>query len=306
MHPAKSVIFFTTVSGAGFGLLALLAGSAAAGLIDMQDSFFIMSVLATVLCSAGLVSSTFHLGNPQRAWRALTQITSSWLSREGALAILTLGLFAIWTAGLYVGWQVPLALGFVIALLALLTIYATAMIYAQLRPVPRWNSALTPACYLGFGLSSGMMLFCLIDAGNIHFVRTGLLFLVLAWLVKFAWWYRADRTGRGQLGTTMATATGLTGYASIKLFEAPHMTKNYLMKEMVFQIGRKHARRLRHIALISGLMLPLVLVMLAWRDVQMQAVILAVAAALHMLGLLVERWLFFAEAEHVVSLYYGR
>ena len=90
MHPAYSVILFTTASGAGYGLLALLglvgishgeASSLAFGLTAM--------VIALGLITVGLLSSTFHLGHPERAWRAFSQWRSSWLSREGVAAVLT-------------------------------------------------------------------------------------------------------------------------------------------------------------------------------------------------------------------------
>jgi hypothetical protein len=82
--------------------------------------------------------------------------------------------------------------------------------------------------------------------------------LVLAWVFKLLWWQRASRTSLSHDGSTTATATGLTGFSSVKLFEKPHMTQNYLMTEMVFEIGRKHAARLRQIALLAGGLLPFI------------------------------------------------
>ena len=80
----------------------------------------------------------------------------------------------------------------------------------------------------------------------------GMASLVLAWAIKLLWWQRADKTGRDADGSSLASATGLTGYASVKLFEAPHLTKNYLMKEMVFEIGRRHGKKLRYISMGLG------------------------------------------------------
>ena len=149
------------------------------------------------------------------------------------------------------------------ALLCGLTIFATAMIYAQLKPVPRWHNHLTPASYLGFGLSSGMLLFAAILPDQILLGYIGMASLVLAWGIKMMWWQRADKTGRDADGSSLATATGLTGYASVKLFEAPHLTKNYLMKEMVFEIGRKHAAKLRRMSMVLGFVLPFIMLVLA-------------------------------------------
>jgi len=306
MHPAKSVIFFTTISGAGFGLIALLSLALSFGIAQFDIGLFTAAIIAVGLSSAGLISSTFHLGNPQRAWRAFSQYQSSWLSREGVLSVLTLGCFVLWLGSAFLAGQAPLWIGTLIALLCALTIFATAMIYAQLKPVPRWHSHLTPACYLGFSLSSGMILYALVRPGDMASGQIALASLILAWAIKLLWWQRADKTGRDADGSTLASATGLNGYADIKLFEAPHLTKNYLMKEMVFEIGRKHGKKLRHISMGLGFVLPFILLVLAGffgAPVMMCAIL---AFGFHMTGLFVERWLFFAEAEHIVALYYGK
>src|SRR3954463_11080544 len=135
MHPAFSVIFFTTASGAGYGLLALLGLSAASGLLAPNRWLGVASLgLALALVSAGLLASTAHLGHPERAWRALSQWRSSWLSREGVAAgatyvpALAFGLASVLGKG-------PLALlGLLVALCAVATILCTAMIYASLKP----------------------------------------------------------------------------------------------------------------------------------------------------------------------------
>ena len=263
MHPAKSVIFFTTISGAGFGLIALLSLALCFGMASFDTAFYISALIAVFLSSAGLISSTFHLGNPQRAWRAVSQYQSSWLSREGVLSILTLGCFVLWIGSASITGAAPAWIGALVALLCGLTIFATAMIYAQLKPVPRWHSRLTPASYLGFGLSSGMLLFTAFLPDQIGLGYIGMASLVLAWAIKMMWWQRADKTGRDADGSSLASATGLTGYASVKLFEAPHLTKNYLMKEMVFEIGRKHAAKLRQMSMGLGFVVPFILLVLA-------------------------------------------
>ena len=90
MHPAYSVIFFTTASGAGYGLLAWLAASAMFGGIAHNAAFGVVGMgLALALILGGLLSSTLHLGRPERAWRAFSQWRTSWLSREGVLALAT-------------------------------------------------------------------------------------------------------------------------------------------------------------------------------------------------------------------------
>ncbi len=305
MHPAVSVIFFTVTSGVGLGLMFLLGlgWPMHEGMIPVLLS----CILAGGLTVAGLISSTFHLGHPERAWRAFSQWRSSWLSREGVLAVVTLTLFGIYSlAWAFFDMRIEL-LGYVISILAALTVYATAMIYAQLKTVPNWNSQLTPLCYLAFSLAGGVILASAIGSAEMMLsLPTPILSaiaLVIAWLAKLIWWSRAGKIGFSATGSDTGTATGLGKIGKVKLFEKPHSGENYLTKEMVHQIGRKHANKLRLIALVLGLAMPLVLCFLA---LSTGAIVpLLILGFISMIaGLFAERWLFFAEAKHAVSLFY--
>ena len=136
MRPAWSIIFFTTMSGLGLGL----AGWVVIGLLPFMTPSSLLGVgaLTLAMIGAGLLSSTFHLGHPERAWRALSQWRSSWLSREGVLAVVVMAGLAGWFAAIYGGVNIPLWVN--VALLALIyaTVYATSMIYASLKTVARW------------------------------------------------------------------------------------------------------------------------------------------------------------------------
>ncbi|RMH45677.1 MAG: hypothetical protein D6686_17085, partial [Alphaproteobacteria bacterium] len=153
MHPAPSLIIFTTLSGFGFGLMAWLG----AGIGPAGGARTLAAVLALAAAGAGLLASLGHLGNPQRAWRALSQWRSSWLSREGVMALATLAAFAAGTLAELLGRPAPV-LGGLAAVLALGTLFCTAMIYAQLRTVPAWNTPLTPALFLAFALTGPAIL----------------------------------------------------------------------------------------------------------------------------------------------------
>ncbi len=305
MHPAVSVIFFTVTSGAGLGLVFLisLGWPMADGLIPA----FLVSLLAGGLTAAGLVSSTFHLGHPERAWRAFSQWQSSWLSREGVLAVATLGLFAIYALVWMFSGERIAVLGYAIAILAGLTVFATAMIYAQLKTVPNWHSALTPLSYLAFSLASGLVLASVVGTAEAVFsIPVSLLAaiaLVVAWITKLLWWSRADKVGFSDTHSDTGTATGLGHLGKVRLLEKPHSGENYLTREMVHQIGRKHARKLRLIALVMGMALPLLLCFLALSTGLSTPLLLAAFVSM-IIGLFAERWLFFAEAKHAVSLYY--
>ena len=305
MHPASSIIVFTTLSGMGFGLIAVLGLGAAPsdGTVG-----FVACALAFILTGVGLASSTFHLGHPERAWRALTQWRSSWLSREGVLAVITLGIFAIYAALWIFGADRMTAIGILLALLSLVTVYATAMIYGSLKTVPRWCTGLTPICYLLFAVAGGALLAATVSAvlGNAtgDLALIALVLMVAAWAAKFVWWSRADRTTLATGGSSPETATGLGSIGKVRLLEAPHSSPNYLMKEMVYRVGRKHANKLRLLAGILGGAVPVIGLLIAAVSEGMAA-LLVLAALSHLVGMLAERWLFFAEAEHAVSLYYG-
>lgn len=301
MHPAVSVIFFTVASGAGFGLIFLLGLGFPVG--GGAGRAFLVSLTAGGLAVAGLLSSTFHLGHPERAWRALSQWRSSWLSREGIAAIATLIVFGFYALIWMVTGERSILLGALASAGAVLTVFTTSMIYAQLKTVPQWQSRLTPLVYLGFALASGWLIAA--SFGNSGSPEIwGILLVVLAWAAKWAWWTRAARTRLGDVGSTPETATGLGFIGKVRLLERPHTGENYLTREMVHRIGRKHARTLRMVALVLGCLGPVaILALVAVTDAP--AFLNLLAAASMIAGLLAERWLFFAEAEHAVSLYYG-
>lgn len=301
MHPAVSVIFFTVASGAGFGLIFLIGlgfpveGGAAPALL--------ISLAGIGLAVAGLLSSTFHLGHPERAMKALSQWRSSWLSREAIAAIATLVLFGFYALcwallGVRLG-----VLGLVVATGAAATVFTTSMIYAQLKTVPQWKTLLTPLVYLSFALGSGWLLASAF--GSFQSAEPwGIVLVVLAWSAKWLWWARASGSRLADVGSTPETATGLGFIGKVRLLEKPHSGDNYLTREMVHRIGRKHARTLRRLALALGGAVPiLVLAMVTLSG--LPSIVNLLAALSMMAGLLAERWLFFAEAEHAVSLYYG-
>lgn len=301
MHPAFSLIAFSTLSGLGFGAMAWLA----IGLGPDGGLFGWLAVpLAYAAAVGGLLASTRHLRRPDRAKFALSQWRSSWLSREAVLAVAALVLFGVYAAlwlllGVRSGW-----LGIVAAALAGATVWSTGMIYAQLRTVPRWHTRLTPGCFVAFALASGALLISVL-AGQDEGRSTGAaVFLLLAgWGLKWAWWQRAGKATLASAGASPEAATGLGAIGTVRPFELPHTSPNWLMKEMVFEVGRRRAGALRKAAWGLGLGLPLLLVLLSGHG---GAVALLLALVSMLAGLMAERWLFFAEAQHAVAAYYGR
>ena len=317
MRPAFSVIFFTVVSGAGYGLLALAGALAAAEKLPRTAGTWVF-FLGLALTAAGFLSSTFHLGHPERAWRALTQWRTSWLAREGVLAILTFpivgGFALLWLFG---PEMLPAALLAILislgaaatTLVSLAALMATAMIYASLKTIQRWHNGWVPAGYFAFALLTGGMWLNLIARltrdGDGLFYLVALAALAATAFVKLGYWRFIDQS---RSASTAESATGLGNFGKVRLLDPPHTEENFLLHEMGFRIARKHARKLRSIALLAGFVVPAAALLLAYllsgQLVEIALATLAVVSA--MLGTLVERWLFFAEAKHTVMLYYGQ
>ena len=301
MHPAWSIIFFTSVSGLGLGF----SGWVMLGFLDLGSALeiFYAALISFGLIGAGLFSSTLHLGHPERAWRALSQWRSSWLSREGVLAVLVLIFLAGWFLFTFLYRTPPPMVGVFICVLALVTVYATSMIYASLKTVACWNNQITPACYLAFSICGGALLTMLLtelfnQTSNNSLQYTTIVTSVASWVIKFVWWWNLDNS---EGHSTTESATGLGSFGRVRSLMPPHTSENYLQKEMGFVIARKHAIKLRVISLALGAVLPLCVLITNPFSVPL----LALATGSHLLGIFVERWLFFAEAKHVVSLYYG-
>jgi DMSO reductase anchor subunit len=311
MHPALSVIIFTTASGTGYGLLMVLILLNISGRIPTSPGLGIAGFgIGLTLVTVGLLASTFHLGHPERAWRALSQWRSSWLSREGVLAIVTYPAVLLYaTAWILTGdtqgdrvWTGLLAI-----LLAGLTVVCTGMIYAGLKTIPQWRQPLTPVNYLMLALAAGAVwLMALTTAFGINDplpaqVCAGL--IPLAWILKHRYWTLIDRQ---QSPHTIGTATGLGELGEVTLLEPPHTEPNFVQKEMGFSVARRHAKKLRRSATLMAFTLPLALTVGVLTTSGLLNAALAITAALSIsAGLLVERWLFFAQATHVSMLYYG-
>lgn len=300
MRPAASLIIFTTLSGLGLGLAVLIG----LGQVTASSSLWVVihAAVSLGLIGAGVISSTLHLGHPERAWRAMSQWRSSWLSREGVMAgLTTIVLAGYFLDQLYTGMARPW-LGIVVSVMSLITIYTTAMIYASLKTIARWHHILTPVVFILLALAGGCLLAAALQAlagkPPIQLSQWGIGMIILASLVKIVWWHSAGKEGSG---STPESATGLGALGQVRMIMPPHTEENWLQHEMGFVVARKHAVRLAVIALALAAVIPLLVLGLYPQS----AALLVLAAVIHMAGIMVERWLFFAEAKHTVTLYYG-
>ena len=312
MNPAYSVILFTTASGAGYGLLAWLAVAVLTGATPPASAFASLALpLALGLVSVGLLSSTLHLGRPERAWRAVTQWQTSWLSREGVLALATYVPAGLWLVLQWLApgdwWLVPAILALLSGAGALATVVATGMIYQSLPTIRAWSEPLVTPLYVLMALATGAVLVALLQAGfgiagrRMTFMAGALLLLAAA--AKWLYWRRIDHAPRAW---TIESATGLGSLGRVRPLDPPHTQANFVMREMGYAVARKHAEALRMMTLGAGFLAPAALLFLAGSLAGTAAAIATVVASAGVVvGVIAERWLFFAEARHVVTLYYG-
>ena len=300
MHPAFSVLIFTVTAGAGYGLLGWLAASDLLSLWALSVSErVIIGVIAIVLITIGLLSSTTHLANPKNAWRSFSRFRTSWLSREAVFAVLLYpiaGLYALSILG-YVPGTMLWAL--LCLLLSGIIVFVTSMIYASLKTIRQWYTPLVPCLFLLFAVLSGVMTLTMILAWQGH-ETAGLQFTLSAiaiatGIVKlvYFYWFNIPST------TNIQTATGFT-QKKVSLLDAGHSSPSFLNHEFIYEVAYNKLLRLRLLMFVSTFILPVFLLVFigsAW--------LLSIVWVIMMAGLLVERWLFFAEARHVVRLYHG-
>jgi sulfite dehydrogenase (quinone) subunit SoeC len=301
MKPAFSVIFFTVGSGAGLGLFSLLVLADVFGQVIPEPQALVFGGVAIVLTALGFMSSLFHLANPKNAWRAVSRFATSWLSREGIFGLL---FFPAAVAYLGMDWlQVAPGLRMTAGLLALViawaTLYSTGMIYGCLRTIPQWHTPLVPALYLVLAHSSGALLFGFLLAA-LGLQRPG--YLVIAQgllaggaLLKAIYYIWMSRPGPG---SSLNTATSLDR-GPVRLLDAGHSHGNFVTEEFGFVLARENATLLKGAVFALGFLVPAGLLLFGG------VLGTGAAVAFGLAGLVVERWLFFAEARHVVRLLFS-
>lgn len=316
MRPALSIIFFTTLSGAGYGLWLLLGVLLASSntLVMPKSAVLVMLAAGFVLTTIGLMFSVAHLGQPQRAWRAISQWRSSWLSREGIAAIvcmLVASLVAIMIAGDAAAVPIRIAAA-VLAACALLVVYCTTRIYTSLPTIGEWHNPWVLPVYITLALETGSLWLWTLTGfaapavleytKSVPIGLTGVAVIVIALIAKLVYWRQIDHA---PMRENSGSATGLDRIGEVRSFEHPHTEANYLTHEMGFVIARKHASRLRRLTLLMAFGIPLLLVMLSVLAPATALIAAPFALVSASLGAFVERWLFFAQARHLVMLYYG-
>jgi len=326
MHPAFSVIFLTTLIGAGQGLfMALVTGQvySLANLLAPQDSvtfYATGSLLALVLLGLGLVAAVFHLGKPSyfltRAWRGITQWRTSWLSRELIALPAFMLLVAFYGAAHYLDFTQPwlvvkgqlpidatLVLGILGVLGAIVLFVCTAMIYASLRFLQEWHSPLTVANFILFGLASGFTLAAAFSAWRgvelVAFYGVwAVIFTVLAAITRGFSMYRNARIKHK---STLQTAIGVR-HTKIQQKSMGFMGGSFNTREFFHGAGAGTITLVKIFFAVTVFLVPVVL--LGASNAMQSAYLPMLAFVVQFFGLMVERWYFFAEARHPQNLYY--
>ena len=322
MHPAFSVIFLTTLIGAGQGLfLALFTGQfySMANLIPAQDSisfYALGSLIVLVLLGLGLFASFFHLGRPERAWRSVTQWRTSWLSREVIALPAFMLLVFIYGISHYFGWNETLfvvgqnfeidptiIIGVIASMMAFVLFVCTAMIYGCVKFIEEWHHWLTVANFTLLGIASGFLLAAAFSAYQgielVTFYGTwAVIFMLLALVTRLASLYR-NATLKHK--STPQTAIGVRHTTVIQKAQG-FMGGSFNTREFFHGKSPSTLKFVRIAFLLLVFILPLVLLAIAW---SINSPVLPIAAfVLQYLGLMMERWYFFVEAKHPQNLYY--
>lgn len=322
MHPAFSVIFFTTLAGAGQGLfLALYTGQlySVFKLLPAQDpvQFYAAgSLLALALLVAGLASSFLHLGRPERAWRSAAMWRTSWLSREVIALPAFIGSVAAWGLIHYLGWnpvlfsfgdntQVDLSLlvGAVTTLLCFTLFLFTGMIYACIKMLQEWATPLTVVNYTLLGGASGFMLATVFAAWQgsgmtWFFGGWAVIITLLAFITRSASLYRNSRI---KYKSSLQTAIGIR-HAHIEQKAQGAMGGSFNTREYFHGASVRKYKNIKWLFLVLVFPLPLVLVSVGLGAHLFS--LLVAAFLVQYIGLLMERWFFFAQANHPQNLYY--
>jgi DMSO reductase anchor subunit len=311
MRPTWSIIVFTCLSGAGYGVWFLIGAGIALDVYPYgRGSVLVPLAWGLILTSAGLLASLAHLGKPLRAWRALSQWRSSWLSREGVASLACVPLVLVLAATDDKPHHAPLLrIGFgLLAVLAAVTVYCTSRIYSSLATVRAWRDPRTGLVYTLLALETGGLWLWtarsrhgLADAADWGWLAGLMLVVVAGTWVMHAYWRAIARLPAPCTGD----ATGLGHLGRVRAAEAPHTEENYLLREMGYVLARRRAASLRTLTRYLLVLVPLFALAGAALAPPLAPILAPLAALAAMAGALLQRWLFFAEARHAVTGYYN-
>ncbi len=308
MRPPLSMVLFTTLAGAGQGLLLVLFGLQVAARVALaapvpEPLFLWGAVLVLLLCGAGLVAATFHLGRPLRAWRAAAMWRTSWLSREIIVLPLFMAVVAGWGLAHWVNAP-SLLPGVVAAALALLLYLCTGMIYAAVKVIREWATPLTPLNFAVLGIASGSALAAALAAAVAPALAPPLAWLTLA-ATALGVITRAGQQWRNATLKPAATVQTAIGMRHPRIVQKSQggLAGSFNSREFFHGRSPGFVLGMRWAGVLLGFMLPLAALALALLQGSVGAAALAAIGLAQLLGMLAERWIFFADARHPQNLY---
>ena len=306
MHPPFSMIFFTTLAGAAQGLLLVLVGIQLAvqwRLAEAPQALFTTGAAVILVFSAiGLVAATFHLGRPMRAWRSAAMWRTSWLSREVIVLPAFMAAVAAW-GGLHWMGTPSMVAAILAAALALLLYLCTGMIYAAVKAIRQWATPLTPLNYALLGISSGMLLATALTAWLAPQFAPTLAKLTICLIIAGALTRGATlwRNLRLVPTTTTQTAIGVR-HPKVEQKAQGAMGGSFNTREFFHGRTPQTVAAIRWTSALLGFAFPVLALALA--PAATSAALLAMLCVIQLIGMLAERWSFFAEGQHPQNLYY--
>ena len=304
MNPAYSVIFLTVLIGAGQGLFLALYGCELAGFGVTPDERITLALgagLALVFSGLGLVASFFHLGHPERAWRAAAMWRTSWLSREVIALPVFMAALAAWGGAQWLSLPGTRVIGAVAVLACVALFVCTGMVYASIRFLQEWASPLTLVNYGLIGCASGSTLAALLASLRAPDIApalaTAALLLTLAALVGRA--ASLVRNAGLRPRSTLQSAIGIK-HPVIRQRAQGFMGGSFNTREFFHGRGAAALRGVKWFFLAAGFVLPALLLAAA----PAASGVLLAAVLVQFAGLLAERWFFLAQANHPQNLYY--
>ena len=322
MHPAFSVIFLTTLIGAGQGLFLALYTSQVYAIFKLLPTqhmglfYAAGALIAVLLLIAGLIASFFHLGHPERAWRAASQWRTSWLSREVIVLPITMGLIALWGLAHYLDltrplFQAPggtevdltLILGFLATIAAFALFIATGMIYASIKFLQEWHTPLTIINFILLGSASGFLiattLSALLDTSLTRFYGGWALLFIISSLI-----FRSTSLVRNKRLRPKSDLRSAIGVRHTNMTQKAQGAMGGSFNTREFFHGKKDSfvKSTKYIFFVLAFLIPAVLVTMSFY--QPGYLLPLLATIFQYLGLIAERWYFFAEARHPQNIYY--
>lgn len=318
MHPAFSVIFLTTLIGVGQGLFLALythevvAHFSAAEAADLSQFYALGAFIAVGFLVLGLVASFFHLGHPERAWRAASQWRTSWLSREVIILPAAMGIIALYGLAHWYQYSpdfvassstITLTVGLVATIATLALFICTAMIYASLKFLQEWHSPLTVINYFLLGTASGFTFATALSAW-MGTGQTGFYAVISIVLTVIAFLFRGASLLRNKSLRPAVTVNSGVGIHHPQIIQKTQGAMGGSFNTREFFHGKKESfvKNMKYIFLVLVFALPLVLLAISLGKAAF--LIPVVAFAVQYVGLLAERWYFFADARHPQNMYY--